>query len=763
MNFKIKKYILGSAALLTSAVPLVAISCKDEATNSSSSRGTITSGADDLEGRVSSTTLDGYINSITEAERVANAADRTNPTSAKKPFDQMEKSTLVLGVTFSETNNQYKSLQKLIEVYNKLVKEKSSDIPGVEAAKPFEIKNIGSGYNGGAQAVVRSLENTDANSFINLTFNYAALAASLAEYNMLLSFNDEDKQANYDISHFSNAFVAENYTTQYFDAPTTNILPAFKSTNVLAVNGSVLAYVLKTLEDNGVKFAADTETTDFVSKVKAAGAGDATGVQKEWGNPVPNIGEVVKGFEFSKNVFKTWKGLLAFSELIQKMFVNSVDSAKAVQAFGVDSPVALFESALFASLGADYQKMIQSVNVLEGNKIQVSYRPIHNENSEAYAKGRIIYDAISKSVTQRVLKLQPPGAFSSGDQIQHKFAYSIGSTAGYSHNFTRSESISSFEVPNKPYMNFDLNRSWFTWGVIPKKLSGQKPENVLAYVDNFSNPIFKSSYTNDLNRFEYKALDEESDKKIAAAWQPENKNEYIIKVPYSTLDVNKSSYTELKASANYIGAITSDSGQNFVLIKATKTQGKSNEEILNAALEPFGYQLVKRDSTGTLQESELFILPSPSKWEESDPKDVIFSQGPSVIGIHANEKDDKATRMFVKWFMTADKTYSELNNKKPVIFLQEAMSYVTPVTGFETAPSPFRENNQSLKTALELYKKVATDPNWVAYNEPGTTQANPFRDQINSSFTSLQNAANSGSQYTYRDFIDKIQVGKNRG
>ena len=54
------------------------------------------------------------------------------------------------------------------------------------------------------------------------------------------------------------------------------------------------------------------------------------------------------------------------------------------------------------------------------------------------------------------------------------------------------------------------------------------------------------------------------------------------------------------------------------------------------------------DNNSTLGESEFFTLQAPTKYTADNKKHVTFGQGPSLIGIHANDAENKATKMFVK-------------------------------------------------------------------------------------------------------------------
>ncbi|SYV93776.1 lipoprotein, partial [Mycoplasmoides gallisepticum] len=54
-------------------------------------------------------------------------------------------------------------------------------------------------------------------------------------------------------------------------------------------------------------------------------------------------------------------------------------------------------------------------------------------------------------------------------------------------------------------------------------------------------------------------------------------------------------------------------------------------------------------SEQSLQVSEADIRIAPTKFQASATKNTIITQGPSLIGIHANEKEDLQTKRFINW------------------------------------------------------------------------------------------------------------------
>ncbi|WP_027121403.1 hypothetical protein, partial [Mycoplasma leonicaptivi] len=166
-------------------------------------------------------------------------------------------------------------------------------------------------------------------------------------------------------------------------------------------------------------------------------------------------------------------------------------------------------------------------------------------------------------------------------------------------------------------------------------------------------------------------------------------------------------------------------------------------------------------TTETLQQNELFALPTPNKFEAKDPKSVVFLQGPSIVGIKSNPVDENSTRAFLKWLLTDKKQIdwaplakandvrafrnTESFSSDVLTFIQTAMSYITPVKGFESASdndkSRIYGKNEFLKVAFEMFEKAASDSNFTTYEEPVGKKSGQFREDLKSAWDNIQTNA----------------------
>ncbi|WP_416373451.1 hypothetical protein [Mycoplasmopsis cynos] len=104
-----------------------------------------------------------------------------------------------------------------------------------------------------------------------------------------------------------------------------------------------------------------------------------------------------------------------------------------------------------------------------------------------------------------------------------------------------------------------------------------------------------------------------------------------------------------------------DTKKEYVIyaFKGYQNDKKDNPDLLNSKENDFktkyGLELKTLSDTGLLNEDELLSYPTPGKWKPENKKVVTYVQGPSLIGVKANDVDDEATRAFVKWLISSTK------------------------------------------------------------------------------------------------------------
>ncbi|MFU2193222.1 P68 family surface lipoprotein [Mycoplasma sp. 4079] len=790
---KFKKLLINGAALLALTAPVISISCGNEGKPSNPSKPNNpgdpknpTEPGDDVV--FTRSELNGsVINGSTLGTRIQNMY-RPNSDSDARPYDTTS-NKVIIGHTFSDGGVQQKALQALVNKFNEAV------YPTLEGAQKVELKRLGSGYTAGKDNITTGLNNTQTTDFVNIILNYTAIASELASKKMILSFNSRSKENSTDLSQFSEKFILSNFQTQNIDNPSTWVIPAFKSTTIFSINAPVLSYILDTLKENGMEIAEDY--TDEYNEIKSKGQGDREGVKKIWGEPVSNVQELVNQYKgsgdnakkISKAIFNSYAELLDFAKFTQKLFVNSSNDKARVHVFGVDDYTALYNQALYSAIvkkevdaaklagtqvtQAEILKnasefMIESVSTQDG-KILVSYDVINNPASVAYAKTQEIYNKTLDALKSGGLKIFPGGQYSSNEQVKHGFAFSIGSTAGYTHNFIKSKSVANLENSEFSGATIEINKS----GSLSVSSNSSVPGvHMLTKLDDgsfgygkYKNKLVKNDA--DLGskyELKFKSADEQT-----AFLNALSDDAAASKMLFVL--INKTGNTKLFEKAKeqniVIAEFVNQSNSEYYgfLIPNGLTEAKlvnAEDETVKAELAKIGYVIQSLSATELLGEDELVSRPTPLKWLPEDPYNVVYLQGPSMIGIHSNTEGDRATRTFVHWLMTSTQTYDkyEVVTQKgketipnsegltPRDMFQVAMGYILPYKGFEENEAFKSKVNPYLQTAYDLFAKVAksqdTDAEpYVTFEEPGSKLADSFRSSVQAAWDSLQSEVNS--------------------
>ncbi|WP_322949473.1 P80 family lipoprotein [Mycoplasmopsis cynos] len=746
-------------------------------------------------------------------------------------FTQDESSEILLATTFGDSGRQKKAIDKLIREYNLLVDKmleikKNNSLSddqkdamykqlGISSkAKKVKNKPLGSGYPVGAEKVSLGLRSKDKKLF-NLIINYPTVAAKLADANMLLSFNSLDAENDVDISLFDNNFTKVNGQIEKSKQIGTFVLPIFKSTNVLAINKPVLGYILQTFRNKGVKFNTADGSDKFFSDIISDGQTDRATVAALWGATVANADEILakykkKDYLLSKNIFDSYSELLEFSNVAQKLFENSKKGVESnVHVFGIDDMVGVYETALYASTNANDKTTLQTTRKDKG-VLRVDYSNIKNKTSTTYRNSSDIFNKFSTSFKEGAAYAFPSGQYSSGDQVKHRFAFSIGSTAGYSHNFK--EKGKTQTIFKDSSTNFEIDVDSRAGVKVFEKRSDKAPdksklkEKYDAKLDEYNNTIitfgggkflnnvYKSTFKGG-SEYDYKSKDTTNDEMFTKLAKDNDLNSYLsISFEKSRItgnvgkyveelegilkDQEKNSSTQELFKYSIVSAVDDKKEYVVYVFKGYQDSSKkTNPTLLVSKQEDFKnkYYLTQEilSDTGLLNENELLSYPTPGKWEPKNQKVVTYVQGPSLIGVKANEADDDATRAFVKWLIsstkkinTADDGMPKEEKYTPLEFLQNTAGYITAVKELDTKDDKYLQNiagkNEYLKIAFKQFKDTVKNKNHVIFEEPAGLQSDAFRKQIGSAWETVQaNYSNKAKPSTFDDFVGTLSTGTN--
>lgn len=674
-------------------------------------------------------------------------ATLANPQFKSYRFDQNEDGKLAFGVTFGETSPQYRTLATVIERYNDEMKNE----PGYIF---MEIKQLGSGYSGGKNYVETNVKSKLKDGFINLIANYAPVASLLAKNGMLLNFNDKDEKVATKLSAFSEYVTTNNSnTTNITNTKGTWLIPGFKSVNVTGINGAVFGYVVEKLVGLGAK--VDPAFQPFVDGAIAKSQNDRARVIELWGDVVQGIDTTpYKSLVISEDTFVSFANQLEFIRLAQLAFVNSSKPNSQVHMMGIDDAAGFLQTVGFGSIDAKWSENFSKIATKDGNRV-VDYSAFKSTETRISKNFSDIFDEMKKAMSVGALVFTGAGEYASNDAVLHKYAMSVGSTAGYKYNFKKdTDQSTEFRLTDQAGTKHELGKFVQT---LRKSTDPTKPSRI---VGRYATPLrYSTDDASTVKKYDYISPDAATDTKLKAAIAQGTASTIFLYVQGNRADdltkireaiKGHNDITEVSiGTAKKNGSLT-DVYQNYLFIVPDAKLAK--------------YHFVQLNKNTLLNENEFLWKPATSKYLPTDKKSVIYAQGPSIIGIHSTEKEDYATKMFVKWLFTSKKYEWEVRGKSgvtkvqmtPIQFFSDGASYVTPYLGFENDDHS-NAANPYLKYAWDAYAKAIKEPNKFAlYEEIGDADADNFRSNLTSKYVAVYNNYKNGEAGKVKSYNESI-------
>ncbi|WP_427909637.1 P68 family surface lipoprotein [Mycoplasmopsis bovis] len=654
-----------------------------------------------------------------------------------------------LGVSFSSGQPQWNTMASLIKYYNEAHKNDKHFLP-------VELKHLGSGYPEGENTVITELK-AKRNEVVNLAFNYGSLASRLASSEMrdlykmdkVLNLEDNDKDISVDLKNINEKFARANSNTENLPNNGTFMIPMLKSIQVMSANAPVLQYIFKTFENKGAKFDDLFKKSARYQDIMTNGKGDESEVQKLWGEFESSQQDAVKKLTISSSTFENLEELLNFANIAQKSFKNSAAKNSRLHILGVDDVSGLIQSLPYAMINADANDFFIQTGLVK-NKTTVNYKKIKDKNNKSVKALSEIYNKFKESLATKSLTLLAGGEYTSSYQTKHEYAFGIGSTAGYRHNFISDETKKVIFTLKGTDVSGEKDKEFKN---VIKKTEKGVDQLFVTFKEN-ANKVYKSTVDTDKLddeekdslRYSYKSLDSATDSKM---------DEILKKITNTDPEASDNKQWLLflrEDNQSDIKTVKEKGAQEVGTVIETKISGASKYKIFFLNDESL---LVRKElsSKGTLQEKELIVFAVPGKWNKSNEKRVIYSQGPSLIGVSRGAKPDRAAKNFAK-FLTSlekiditlskydkdmkktkdsrDKPYKQVT---PAQFISDAASYVFPVKGFEKTDTSKIKNKYIVHTYNEL-KEAVTNKNVVIYEEPAGFHSSSFRESLGSAFKS---------------------------
>ncbi|MBZ4226962.1 P68 family surface lipoprotein [Mycoplasma tauri] len=667
--------------------------------------------------------------------------------------EDYKREKIVIGAGFSQGKAQWNAVEKIVNVYNETQKNR-------KGFKPVELVRYGNDYGSNTTTLIANLKANKKKDIPNLIFNYAPTASAIADKeisntfggkNMLLNFESQDNELSTNINIFHPNFQTQNKNTENVNPDGTYIIPALKSTVAMGINAPVLGYLISemssdSLGDKKMKVDEKFKNSELYKNIISNSESDKESVKKLWGSVDSNAN--FSSITLSEDTFASMEELLKFGDAAKQGFTTAKTNNN-IKFLGVDDPASFPQIYAFAGVNGRLSNFFVS-SIKENGKVKISYNNFTNPDNPAIKTLGNIYSKLKESFEKGSVALFGGGEYTSSHSITHKIAIGIGSTAGYSYNFTASnKKITTFELQGlgiQEQLNDKTYKNAGKGDYKYKDNTGKEQTKEVLKFDRYGNNILFSTDTP--SGYDIKSSDAETDKKITellkkiAKFDKNMTNGILVFLDEKDENNKKMSSTGIEKIGN-VEKVEKDG----TVTKSTIYYVYGNNSKLTKT---------ELTNTGTLQENEFISLEAPGKWQKENTKNIVYGQGPSLIGVRTNKENDDATRAFVKWLTSDEQVDFDGTKMKPWQYLGQKASYIFPVQGFEKNDLS-REKNGYIKVAHKGFSEAVRDgSNYVIYDELAGKNSDAFRKELGQAFKTVYTKIKNNDSDKPGSFNDEI-------
>ena len=689
-------------------------------------------------------------------------------------FDQKYDGYVDISTGFSESNPQGKALKSIIDFYNDWLKKHPEKQK--EGYLPARLKPAPNGYN--TDDLTTKLKNKEKNTFYNAIINYPAAASLISKYKMNLGLSDAD----FDAIKYASSFKDVNKTIAGNTKNEKWVIPMSKSSEMAAVNKPVVGKLINQLVEWGAKIDVSNST-----KIKEILKGyinsgtkteDGKKVDEIWDKSKLEDGEVLnalkeqlKNYTISDDIFNSYIKLIDFAIWAKRAFPKKKD----LPIVGFDSIMnainALSSSLTKGDLSQNFINKDDKFNKTGGYDFD-SF--INDENSKQYKLFEQVTEILRRAIQYNAIWVGGSGAYGSSSLVPHKLGISIGSTAGYSHTFAPGEGGVEYTY-------------WNLTGIAPeqtidysKLLEKKNPEsNVLWEINDLighKNKIY--SYTTTLkadeDKFNLKAKDQAAEDLLKSF--DENG---VLSSSKNIFEKDGKVYTTLRDN---------DGNSKEIELPGAKKLGKIFKKLLNGkeVEDKYTYYYLPKEIVSYVKKSAAEVANYKSDvahyhapylaGKNNDETNSIFSQGPSLVPIHANKQEDKATQLFIKWFTqyvlqgneqiqikdyknpeTGKKETRTEKNDSIINVFNKLSGYISPTEEYmkkSIDDTVIKKLDYASRLAFQGFKKTIDESDkYKLVDDVASPLSNVLRKAMESSFKSLVNKSSS----SFDDLVKSIK------
>ncbi|MGC7187795.1 P68 family surface lipoprotein [Metamycoplasma hominis] len=656
-------------------------------------------------------------------------------------FDQTDDGKLVLASGFSNTNKQGIALKAVVDAYNKWIKDNNKQSEGY---LPVEVKTLANGYN--TNTLRSDLDAKNSNDFYNMTLNYPAAASILSQYKMNLAISKED----YDKFGIENGFNLGNDLIGGNTKKEKWVVPLSRSSEMLSVAKALVGKFIKELNGLGVKIS-DTDNTKVKEYLNyyTTNTNEAQGVDETWKHAKTEKLDEVKAKilaalpEMSDQIFRDYSSMINFSIQAKRMY----NKDPLLNIIGFDSLPNVINTMTTSLTGGDinkgYIKPDEDKITTGGFDYSTFLKDANSEQSKLFKK---IVDLILEGVKEGAVWIGGAGAYGSNNLLKYQLAMSLGSTAGYSHTFSTAKSLTNLKI-NDTTTSLDQS----TLEVLDQKPSASDKWVIQIKSGKHTNGVYGKDNWAKASKYDKKITQEAAN---IIKEKVQGQAGYLVELS-STFEYKNNKISLKKVNkeldAVYLGKIYEGNEKEYFFLKKSQVVNEvvSSNKILN-----------KEDADW---------ISSPLAFDKTAKK-AVFIQGPSILPIHANEKEDKATKLFINWMFQHDlenfeivevskgepKTTKFDGKQKPIDIFNEYGSYISPTKSYFSSDKASKLNTAT-KIAFDNFKQLdKEDSGYIPSEDIATSLSDVLREAITSAGKAALSKANVNEVFEYKEFVSKI-------
>ncbi|MDW2898209.1 P80 family lipoprotein [Mesomycoplasma ovipneumoniae] len=643
-------------------------------------------------------------------------------------FDTPEDGELVFGHNFSSSGNEIKALNKIIELWNTTQKDKPDFIKMKE-------QNFQGGYSGASNSINTFLETKDRLKLPNIVTNYSSLLAIVNKHSMaipivsdLKSDQDPTDESEKNIKNFLKEqgiedFLQINSEIPFLDEKGVYTLPFGKSSEGLYVNKVLFGWIIEQATKdttNPAKIKAEDKAFfDEFTKLVTQKTEDVSEIKKLWKEYVPST-DGLSGYEFKKSDIENFSDLQKLSSRIVKAFPKALEGSSLTAAksvLGIDNAATLIYG-LSRSLSENDKS--KEVTVLNRKENLISYTSFFNKpETDRYKNLKQIYDLLSKGMADKSIYFTAPGEYNSTYFRNHQQLFSIGSTAGFHHNYIRSNSKNykvSFTFKDAGHI-YSPTSPRFAAVIKESDLADISKEITVKAIDGKSNVKIKQPILAEIKSL----LEQNPNKELFYFTDRDETPSGIIEGSYKVLDAT----------------------EKFKPIVITGYNG-----------------IEEASASSSLNEEEMDILAAPHKFDNNSKITAVAAQGPDLIFIHANEREDRAVKAFVNWILTEEVDFGGNFGKiTPVEYFSKATSYLLPLKS-TLSTDVSKPKNKGQRLALEQFSRFNDQQAKAKYSlvyDNADARSSVFRSNLDSTVAQMQSLkAANGTVPDFNSFLNTL-------